>query len=218
MGEGSRRALLLCAGGLLVGAANPRYARAAEAVVISPATVSQASPGSLRPSTAGQASLAPLEVEQPVNESEPPGLKEYLQANDEISLLGMRLRLEQREGIQGLLIVDIAAGSPAAQAGLHPFRQPVRTFINGMSMLAAMAFPPAVVVAPMIGSIPLNETYDLIIGVDGSRVGDFMELYYHVRDVRPGEIVYLNVLHNGDRVQVPVRVTSALPPPQSWAR
>lgn len=211
-------AALLCAGSLLIGAARPARVRAAEAVVISPTTASQVASDPLRAPANIPVAPPPYQMQQATSEPEPPGLKDYLEANEEISLLGMRLRLEQREGIQGLLIVDITAGSPAADAGLHPFRQPVRTFINGMSMLAAMAFPPAVVVAPIVGSIPLGEAYDLIIGVDGSRVADFMDLYYHVRAARPGEIVYLNVLRNGHRVQVPLRIATALPPPQSWAR
>jgi hypothetical protein len=39
-----------------------------------------------------------------------------------------------------------------------------------------------------------------------------------MRLVRPGEIVYLNVLRDAHRVQVPTQVTSAVPPPQAWVR
>jgi S1-C subfamily serine protease len=81
-----------------------------------------------------------------------------------------------------------------------------------------MAFPPAIVVVPIVEAIPLGGANDLIIGVDGSRVTNFMDFYYCMRQVQPGEVVYLNLLRNGRRVQVPVRITSALPPPQSWVR
>jgi hypothetical protein len=37
-----------------------------------------------------------------------------------------------------------------------------------------------------------------------------------MRNVQPGEIIYLNILRNGRRVQVPMQITSAVPPPESW--
>jgi S1-C subfamily serine protease len=161
---------------------------------------------------------APHAAQPPTYEPEPPGVEEYLEAAEEISLLGMNLRIEARQGIQGLLIVDIAPQGPAASAGLHPFQQRAKDLINGASMLAAMAFPPAVIIGPIVGAIPTGETYDLVIGVDGYRVSNFIDLYARMRGVRPGEIVYLNVLRNGRRAQVPVRVTAPLPPMQSWVR
>jgi S1-C subfamily serine protease len=85
-------------------------------------------------------------------------------------------------------------------------------------MLATMAFPPAVVVVSIVGSVPLGEPYDLIIGVDGSRVTNFLDFYDCMRDVQPGEIIYLNILRNGRRVQVPMQITSVVPPPESWVR
>ncbi|MGH9645308.1 MAG: hypothetical protein ACRD4E_00705, partial [Bryobacteraceae bacterium] len=60
--------------------------------------------------------------------------------------------------------------------------------------------------------------YDLIIGVDGARVTNFLDFYYCMREVQPGELIYLNLLRNGHRVQVPIHITSSLPPPQAWVR
>jgi S1-C subfamily serine protease len=71
---------------------------------------------------------------------------------------------------------------------------------------------------PIVELVPLHESYDLIIRVDGLRVSTFREFYDRVRDVRAGEIVYMNVLDNRDRVQVPLQITSAVPPPESWVR
>jgi S1-C subfamily serine protease len=178
-------------------------------------------PNSLRPSANIQVAPAPYQVEQNTNEVETPGLKEYMDASEEISLFGIDLRIERRKAekeIQGLLVVDIAPGSPGAGAGLHAYRQPTRDILNGVGMLATMAFPPAMVVVPIVESVPLGEAYDLIIGVDGARVANFLDFYDCVRNVQPGEIVYLNVLRNGRRVQVPLNITTSLPPPQSWVR
>jgi PDZ domain len=212
--------LLLCAASLLIGATRPARSFAAEnAEVLSVPASQTVDTHPLQPSPNSQ--TAPVRIEQNANQIEPPGTQEYLDASEEISLLGMDLRIERRKAgkeIQGLLIVDLAPGSPGATAGLHAYRQPTKDFLNGVGMLATMAFPPAVVVVPIVESVPLGEAYDLIIGVDGARVTNFMDFYDCMRDVQPGEVVYLNLLRNGRRVQVPMQITSALPPPQSWVR
>jgi hypothetical protein len=221
--------LLLCAASLLVVATHPGHSFAGATDEINSTPASQAvnlnSLDSLdsRPPPAAPVSSNPpaYQTNQNANQVEPPGLQEYMDESEEISLFGIDLRIEKRKAekeIQGLLVVDIAPGSPGAYAGLHPYREPARDVLNGVGMLASMAFPPAIVVVPIVEAIPLGGAYDLIIGVDGSRVTNFMDFYYCMRQVQPGEVVYLNVLRNGRRVQVPVRITSALPPPQSWVR
>jgi hypothetical protein len=212
--------LLLCAASLLIGAMRPGRPFAAETAEISSVPASQSvNTNALQFSPNSQA--APAQMEQNANQMQPPGMQEYLDASEEISLFGMDLRIERRKAekeIQGLLIVNLAPGSPGATAGLHAYRQPTRDFLNGVGMLATMAFPPAVVVVPIVESVPLGEAYDLIIGVDGSRVANFLDFYDCMRDVQPGELVYLNLLRNGRRVQVAVQITTALPPPQAWVR
>ena len=70
--------------------------------------------------------------------------------------------------------------------------------------------PIAVLLVPVLEQVPLGESYDLIIGVDGSRVTNFLEFADRLGDVQPGEIVYLSVLRNGGLVQVPVQVPALL--------
>jgi S1-C subfamily serine protease len=216
----NRIILLLCAASLFIGRAHPGRLLAADTAVISSTPTSQVySTNSLRPSASSQ--VAPYQTEQNTSAPEPQGLKEYMDANEQISVLGIDLRVETRKAekeIQGLLVVNIASGTPGAAAGLHPYRQPVRDLLNGVGMLATMAFPPAMVVVPIVESVPLGEAYDLIIGVDGSRVTNFLDFYDCMRNVQPGEIIYLNILRNGRRVQVPMQITSAVPPPESWVR
>jgi S1-C subfamily serine protease len=215
-----RMILLLCAAGLFIGPAHPGRLLAADTAVISSTPTSQVdSTNSVLPLASSQ--VAPYQIEQNTSAPEPQGLKEYMDANEQISVFGIDLRVETRKAekeIQGLLVVDIASGTPGAAAGLHPYRQPVRDLLNGVGMLATMAFPPAVVAVSIVGSVPLSEPYDLIIGVDGSRVTNFLDFYDCMRNVQPGEIVYLNILRNGRRVQVPIQITSAVPPPESWVR
>src|SRR5512146_589175 len=166
---------LLSAASLVIGPAYPGRPLAAGTAVISSTPASQVDiTNSLHPAAKDQA--APSQLDMSTGAPEPPGLREYMDANEQISVFGIDMRVETRKvekEIQGLLVVDVTPGSPGADAGLHPFRQPVRDLLRGVGMLAMMAFPPAAVVVPIVESVPLHEAYDLIIGVDGSRVSNF---------------------------------------------
>lgn len=210
----------LLAAALLIGAAHPRgYAFAAETAEALSMPASQAStPDYQFPSPNSR--ITNYQTQQNAVRVEPPGLREYMEAADEISIFGIGLRIDERKtdrDIQGLMVEDVVAGSPGAAAGLHPHRHAVRDFVRGVGVLGAMAFPPAVIALPLAEHVA-GENYDLIIGVDGSRVTNFVDLYYSVRDVQPGEIIYLNILRDGRRVQVPLHITAALPPPEAWIR
>jgi hypothetical protein len=212
--------LLLLAAGVFIGIGHPRRTLAGDTAEILKSQRSQtADTNSIEPSSDSQS--PPYRLDQEAADPEPQGLKGYLDANEQISVFGIDLRVESRTAgkeIQGLLVVDIEPGSPGAAAGLHPYRQPIRDVLNGVAMLGVMTFPPAIIVAPLVGSVPLHESYDLVIGIDGFRVASFLDFYERVRDTRPGEVVYLNILRNGHRVQVPLQITSAVPPPESWVR
>jgi len=134
-------------------------------------------------------------------------LDEYVNEMGGASFLGMTVRKQQIERnsgkqIEGLEIVDIASGSPAASAGLHGSRQTARNILKVAAMGAAMIFPPAMLALPIVAVMPLGETPDLIIAVDASRVTNIGEFEDQIRDVEPGEIVYLTILHRGTREQV----------------
>jgi len=212
--------LPLLAAAVIVGIGHPGRTSAGDTAEILKSPRSQtADTNSVQPSSDSQA--PPYRFEPETADPEPQGLKGYLDANEQISVFGIDLRVETRSAekeIQGLLVVDIEPGSPGAAAGLHPYRQPIRDVLNAVAMLGVMTFPPAIIVAPLTGSIPLHESYDLVIGIDGFRVASFLDFYERVRDTRPGEVVYLNILRNGHRVQVPLQITSAVPPPESWVR
>jgi S1-C subfamily serine protease len=83
--------------------------------------------------------------------------------------------------------------------------------LEGAAVAASLVFPPAVLAVPVIETIQLGENYDLIIGVDGNRVTNFMDFQDQLRDAQPGETVYLNILRSGKRLQVPVE----MPPPSA---
>ena len=221
MRPASRQVVLpLLAAAVFIGIGHPECTLAGDTAEILKTQPSQtADTNSIQPSSNSQG--PPNQLEQGAADPEPQGLKAYLDANEQISVFGMELRVETRTAereIQGLLVVDIEPGSPGAAAGLHPYRQPIRDVLNGVAMLGVMMCPPAIIVAPLVGSVPLHENYDLVIGIDGFRVASFLDFYERVRDTRPGEVVYLNILRNGHRVQVPLQITSAVPPPESWVQ
>lgn len=122
-----------------------------------------------------------------------------------LSLLRDRRRLKSGEYANGLLIVDVQADSPAARAGLQPPTEgKVREVAEMATVAAGMVFPPAMLGAVVISSTQLDESYDMIIGVDGDRVTNTFDFENHLRAVQPGEIIYLNIVRNGLRRQVPV--------------
>jgi hypothetical protein len=142
-------------------------------------------------------------------------LQEFMDEDDQISPLGMQLREDQRklnsgETATGLLVVAIQQHSAAAIAGLHAINHTPHDVIAGLAVAAALFFPPAVLAIPIAEQVSLGESYDLIIGVDGTRVTNYLDFEDRLRDIQPGEIVYLSIVRNGNRVQVPVHV-QALP-------
>jgi hypothetical protein len=110
--------------------------------------------------------------------------------------------------VEGLMVLEVMKGSPAASAGLHAYRHSAAKALTGVAVLAAVLFPPAMlalpVAVPAIEYSHVGENYDMIIGVDGSRVTNYLDFEDRMHDVRPGEIIYLSILRDGKRSQIKV--------------
>ncbi len=129
------------------------------------------------------------------------------------SPIGVELREARRElksGIEadGLLVVDVMKGSPAAKAGLRPYAHKLHDALKVAAVVASFAAWPAVLAVPLLDATQVGESYDMIIGVDGSRVTNDIEFEDQMRDLKPGEIVYLSVVRDGVRKQLRVFVPS----------
>lgn len=127
------------------------------------------------------------------------------------SPIGLELRearrtLKSGEEADGLLITEVTKGSPAAIAGLHAYSRGIHNALTGAMIAAALVFPPAIIGVPLLDYTEVGESYDLIIGVDGVRVTDFLDFQDRMRDLKPGEIVYLSVVRDGRRHQFRVDV------------
>src|SRR5258708_34776311 len=115
--------------------------------------------------------------------------------------------LKTGEEADGLLITAVTKGSPAAAVGLRPYTHGVHDAIAAAAMVGAVfSGGLSVVVIPAIDYMQVGESYDMIIGVDGSRGTNFLDFQDRMRHLQPGEVVYLSVLRDGKRVQVTVPV------------
>ncbi len=162
--------------------------------------------------------------ESPVS---PPGvgsIRDFMiDGQDEMSPLGFevqedRRKLKSGEEAAGLIVTRVEAGGPAAKAGLKAYNHPVKRALEAASVIASVLVPlaaPAMMLVPIMESSHLGEDYDLIIGVDGFRVSNILDFEDRMRDVQPGEIVYLSLVRNGNRMQIPVQVPGALSHPAS---
>lgn len=149
--------------------------------------------------------------EMPLNEPQLHSLQEFMNEGVNASPLGVELEEGVRRGksgreVDGLLVVALQPGGPAERAGVQAGHRAAHDVLEGAAVAASLVFPPAVLAVPVIETIQLGENYDLIIGVDGNRVTNFMDFQDQLREARPGETVYLNILRSGKRLQVPVEM------------
>ena len=147
----------------------------------------------------------------PLNEPQLHSLQEFMNEGTNTSPLGVELqegarRAKNGREVDGLLVVALQPGSPAELAGVQAGHRAAHDVLEGAAVAASLVFPPAVLAVPVIETIQLGENYDLIIGVDGNRVTNFMDFQDQLRDAQPGETVYLNILRSGKRLQVPVEM------------
>jgi PDZ domain len=117
-----------------------------------------------------------------------------------------RRRLASGEVADGLLVLKVDQGSPAALAGLRGYHQVMHNALTGAAIAAAMIFPPAILVVPVLVDAQIGESYDMIIGVDGNRVTNFLDFEDRMREVRGGELVYFSIVRDGHRKQITVKV------------
>ncbi|MGA3228489.1 MAG: PDZ domain-containing protein [Candidatus Binatus sp.] len=141
------------------------------------------------------------------------GLQQFDSEGELSTPFGMQLRearrtLKSGEEADGLLITAVAKGSPAAAVGLRAYSHGIHDAITGVAIVSAMVpfgqF--TILLLPVIDYMEVGESYDLIIGVDGSRVTNFLDFQDRMRDLQPGEVIYLSVVRNGKRLQVTMPV------------
>ena len=138
-------------------------------------------------------------------------VRDFVAEGEESSPIGFEVRetrrkLKSGEEASGLLILRVAKDSPAGRAGLRPYKRAAHNVIEGVAIGAALMFPPAILAIPVIDYTEVGESYDMIIGIDGSRVTNFLDFEERMHDVQAGELVYFSVVRNGRRMQIAVPV------------
>lgn len=124
-------------------------------------------------------------------------------------------RVSDQLVVPGLAVVSVAPDTPAAKAGLRALKaEPNRSREGALTLVAVVTgifFPPALYLwaLSMNDENRIGKACDLIIGVDGTRVAHVLDLDQELRAVKPGDVVYLNVLRNGKRAQVPLYLPTA---------
>lgn len=143
-------------------------------------------------------------------------LQEFDSEGELSTPFGMQLReakrtLKSGEDADGLLITAVAKNSPAAAVGLRPYSHGVHDAIAAAAMVGALfSGGLSVVIIPALDYMQVGESYDMIIGVDGSRVTNFLDFQDRMRDLQPGELVYLSVVRDGKRLQVTMPVPASI--------
>ncbi len=141
--------------------------------------------------------------------------RDFVAEGEESSPIGFEVReshcrLKSGEQTDGLLIIKVYKGSPADKAGLQGVRGGKQHALQALAIGAGMAFPPAMlltmVALPMIEYTEMGKSYDMIIGIDGMRVNNFFDFEERMRNVQPGELVYLNLVRDGKRMQLAIPI------------
>jgi hypothetical protein len=166
--------------------------------------------------SAGDSVSDPQQFDDPPQSEVPPhvySLQDFVNQGLDESPLGMELRedcsrLQTHEKVCGLAVLDIRNGSPAARAGIKPYTALTHDLLDGASVAAALVFPPAIVAVAVIDSSGIGESFDLVIGVDGRRVRHILDFQDLTANVGPGDVVYLTIVREGKRLQLPLHVPS----------
>jgi S1-C subfamily serine protease len=160
--------------------------------------------------------VAPSAADTQPDGSHLQGLNDYINTNAEpieISQLGILARdglatLDDGEKIAGVTVVDVSPKGAAANAlGTHEVSHMlVGGALLGAGVASAVLFPPALIGVLMLANSHVGMSYDLVIGVDGSRVRNTMEFLQSVADARSGDTLYLAIVRRGRRVQISVQL------------
>lgn len=96
---------------------------------------------------------------------------------------------------EGLLVVFLAKGGPAEQAGLQGFRFVKKVFQQGQYRYEQE-------------SIDTSQA-DLITAIDGQRIRTADDLLAYIQDKQPGETVDITIVRGGRQLDVPVHLGSS---------
>ena len=129
-----------------------------------------------------------------------------------IHVFNTRGALVSGQLVRGVGVDVVDPAGPAYEAGIRaPHVRKARAAAEaGLIALifgGAMFFPPVIMVIPLMNPMEFRE-FDVILAVDAQRTHDVFEFQDSLRNIKPGELVYLTVLREGKREEIHVSAGS----------
>jgi len=129
-----------------------------------------------------------------------------------ISRIGASVRYGRTElidgrEVNGVEVIDAAAGSPAASAGIQSCRMAARATLPEAGGLVETILTPVIQLlravdhSSMFHSSMFDDR-DIIFAVDGERIRDILDLADRVQGLARGDRIYLTIARRGRRVQI----------------
>ena len=135
---------------------------------------------------------------------------DYLQTLSQVLIIS-RISVSVREGwtelidghqVKGVEVVDAAAESPVASAGIQSCTMAARTAPAKAGGFAAIILSPVIRLLRAIDRSLIFDERDVIFAVDGERIRNILELADRVQNLACGDRMYLTLARRGRRVQI----------------
>lgn len=104
--------------------------------------------------------------------------------------------------VKGVEVVDAAAESPVASAGIQSCTMAARTAPAKAGGFAAIILSPVIRLLRAIDRSLIFDERDVIFAVDGERIRNILELADRVQSLARGDRMYFTLARRGRRVQI----------------
>jgi S1-C subfamily serine protease len=124
-----------------------------------------------------------------------------------ISRIGVSVRdgrtdLIDGHEVDGVEVIDAAAESPAASAGIQSCGTAARTALAKAGGFVAIILTPVIPLLRAIDRSSMFDDRDVIFAVDGERIRNILDLADQVQSLARGDRVYLTIARRGRRDQI----------------
>jgi S1-C subfamily serine protease len=117
--------------------------------------------------------------------------------------------------VSGVEVISATPNGAAAAAGLRGRHNGTQAVLTIGLLAGAVFFPPAMLGMMALQQSGFGSSHELIIAVDGQRTRDVTDFGDALANAQAGEIIYLTVVSDGRREQIPVELPVAQIPVQA---
>jgi S1-C subfamily serine protease len=104
--------------------------------------------------------------------------------------------------VNGVEVIDAAAGSPAASSGIQSCRMAARAARAEAGGFVAIILTPVIPLLRAVDRSSMFYDYDVVFAMDGERIRNILELADRVQSLARSERIYLTLARRGRRVQI----------------